>query len=83
MTNATKLPPDQRSALILTAAVKVANDSGLAEVTFKTVAKACVMSTTPRTVQHYFKIGDLRAAVVADPRASQEVRDDAVSMGMS
>ncbi len=82
MNNATKLSVAQRAAVILTAAIKVANEKGLHEVTFKTVAKACLVTTTPRTVQHYYNIGDLRAAVIADKRATQEVQDTAVAMGL-
>lgn len=82
MKNATKLPPDQRKALILSAAIDVANDKGLSEVSFDTVSKACRMKTTPRTVAHYFLIGDLRKAVIADMRATQEVRQEAVAMGI-
>lgn len=78
-----KLQPEERSALILSAAIKVANEKGLAEVTFKTTADACMIKTMPRTVAHYFKIGDLRRAVVADERANDEVRVDAVAMGIS
>ena len=78
-----KLPPDERRAVIMTAAVTVANERGLSEVTFKTVADACGMRTTPRTVSHYFKIGELRRATVADSRANKEVRDAAVAMGIN
>lgn len=78
-----KLAPDERVAVIVSAAVNVANEKGLSEVTFDTVSAACVMKTKPRTVAHYFKIGALRRAVVADERASDEVRDDATAMGIS
>lgn len=81
--NATKLQPDERSAVILSAAITVANEKGLSEVTFKSVADACLLKTMPRTVAHYFKIGDLRRAIVADVRASDEVRIDATTMGIS
>lgn len=81
--NATKLSPEERTAVILSAAVKVANEQGLSEVTFKTTADACLMKTKPRTVAHYFKIGDLRRAVVADERVIDEVRVAAVAMGIS
>lgn len=77
-----KLSPEERSAVILSAAIAVANDKGLSEVTFATTAAKCVMRTKPRTVAHYFKIGDLRRAVVADDRASDEVRAAAVAMGI-
>jgi len=82
MKNAAKLPPDQREALILTAAIEVANEKGLSEVSFDTVAAACRMQTTPRTVAHYFKIGVLRKSVADDIRSTQEVRQEAVAMGI-
>lgn len=81
-TNATKLPPGERSSVILSAAVEVANTRGLSEVTFKSVADACLMKTKPRTVSHYFKIGDLRRAVVADSRANDDVRAAAIALGI-
>ena len=77
-----RLAPDERCAVILSAAVQVANEKGLSEVTFATVASACKMRTKPRTVSHYFKIGELRRAVVTDSRASAEVKDDAFAMGL-
>ena len=80
--NTTKLPPDERIAVILSAAVDVANRDGLSEVTFRTVAARCVIRTKPRTVAHYLKIGALRRAVISDARSAQAVRDDAVSMGI-
>jgi len=82
MKNATKLPPEQRKALILSAAIEVANKKSLAEVSFGSVSTECTMKTTPRTVAHYFKIGELRKAIVADVRSSQEVRQEAVAMGI-
>ena len=78
-----KLAREERSAVILSAAIKVANEQGLTEVTFKSVAAECVMNTKPRTVADYFKIGELRRAVVADDRASDEVRSTAVAMGIT
>ena len=78
-----KLSPEDRTAVIVSAAVVVANDKGLSEVTFETVAAECVMKTKPRTVAHYFKIGELRRVVAADARVSDEVRQHAVAMGIS
>lgn len=76
-----KLPPDERKAVIITAAVEVANEKGIGELTFQNVAEACRMKTTVRTVCHYFKIGELRQAVINDERANKMVRDDAVALG--
>jgi DNA-binding transcriptional regulator YbjK len=80
--NASKLPRAQRHAVILSAAVIVANRDGLSEVTFKTTADACNMPTKSRTVSDYFKIGELRQAVIADSRTSAEVQTQAVAMGI-
>lgn len=82
MKNATKLPPDQRKAVIVTSGIKVANKDGLSQVCFATVAKFCTMPTTARTVAHYFKIGELRKAIIADERTNQDVRDEAIAMGI-
>lgn len=80
--NATKLQPHERKAVILSAALKVANDKGLSEVTFKSIADACQFKTMPRTVAHYYKIGEIRSAVASDSRASDDVKADAVAMGI-
>jgi hypothetical protein len=77
-----KLSPEDRSAVILSAAIEVANEKGLSEVSFSSTAAKCVMKTKPRTVAHYFKIGDLRRAVVNDDRANDDVRTDAIAMGI-
>jgi DNA-binding transcriptional regulator YbjK len=81
--NNAKLHPDERRAVIVSAAVNLANERGLSEVTFRSVAEQCRMPCEPRTVQHYFKIGELRCEVAADSRAHQSVRDDAVAMGIN
>ena len=82
MNTTAKLHPDERRAVIVSAAILVANDAGLSEVTFRTVSARCAFACTPRTVQHYFKIGELRREVVSDARANQMVRDDAAAMGI-
>lgn len=80
--NATKLPRLQRRAVVLSAAVSVANRNGLSEVTFKTTAEACTMPTKARTVSSYFRIGELRQAVISDSRSTNEVQAQAVAMGL-
>ena len=78
----TKLKPDDRKSVILAAAIHVANSNTLGEVNFKNVAEACRVTTTVRTVKHYYKIKDLRKAVAFDPRSSDMVKADAVAMGI-
>lgn len=60
-----RLEPDQRRAVIITAAVRIARDSGLHAVNHSTVATRCVVLTSKETVKHYFPTrGDLWRAVV-------------------
>jgi DNA-binding transcriptional regulator YbjK len=51
-----RLTPEQRRAVIVTSAVRVAKDVGLVNVTHSAVAKRCVTETSVHTVQHYFPI---------------------------
>ena len=60
-----RLEPNQRRAVIITAAVRVARDGCLADVTHGAVAKRCTVPTSTKTVKHYFgQRGDLWVAVV-------------------
>jgi Uncharacterized protein conserved in bacteria len=64
----TKLTHDQRRAVIITAALRIAADTGIWAVAHSTVAKRCVVPTSAATVKHYFPTkSDLwRATVAAD-----------------
>lgn len=77
-----RMEPEERKNVILSAAIELANDKGLSEVTFKTVAAKCIVQTEPRTVASYFKIGELRRAILLDHRTNGEVHGDAVAMGI-
>lgn len=77
-----KLQASERKALILNAAVTVANRDGLENVTFANVAGACEIATTPRTVQHYFHIADLREMAARHPAANRKVKETAAKMGI-
>jgi DNA-binding transcriptional regulator YbjK len=63
-----KLTHDQRRAVIITATLRIVQDTGIWAVAHSTVAKRCVVPTSAATVKHYFPTkGDLwRAAVAAD-----------------
>lgn len=50
-----RLQPANRRAVIISAAVAIARDHGLRNVTHGAVAKRCVIDTSAKTVRHYFK----------------------------
>lgn len=78
-----RLPAENREAVIVTAAVEIANNRGLAAVTHDAVARECKVATTPRLVRHYFrKTTDLWRAAASDERAAQTVRDEAIALGV-
>lgn len=76
----TRLTPDERSASILSAAVTIANEDGLTNVTPAMVTERSGIAR--RTVGHYFTMRDLRRAVAEDSRANKDVRDEAVALGL-
>lgn len=80
--NSPKLAPEQREAVIVTAAVNVANEDGFSQISLKTVASKCKPKTSVRTVQSYYTMDALRKIVLADTRTSQEARDEATGMGI-
>lgn len=53
-----KLTNEQRRAVIVAAALRVARDSGIWAVAHGTVAKRCVVPTSTATVRHYFPTKD-------------------------
>lgn len=64
-----KLPATTRRALILDAAIRVANRDGLLRVNWNAVAAECDMETSDRTVRAYFpRYQALWDAVAADER---------------
>lgn len=78
-----RLPKEQRRALIVSTAVMLANRADLTAVTPHNVAQHCEYSTSFMTVRRYFKTRSaLWSAVVIDPRASEAVRAQGVSLGL-
>ena len=74
-----RLEPEVRRAVIITAAITLANEHGLAAVTHDAVARSCSFKTTGRTVKHYFpRISELWKAVVDDGRAVSNPGPDGV-----
>lgn len=72
-----RLEPDQRRSVIITAALRVARDSGLVHVNHSTVSARCVTYTSPKTVKHYFRSrNDLwRAVLDADDTFEGQARE--------
>lgn len=64
-----RLQPEQRRALIITAAVRIAREGGLLAVTHGDVAKRCSIATSIATVKHYFpeRAAIWRSVVAACP----------------
>jgi len=76
-----KLPPDARRDVIVTAAVRIARESGIWAVAHGTVAKRCTVPTSTSTVKHYYPTKhDLWAPILIE---CPELRDEAVRMGWS
>ena len=79
----TKLTNEQRRAVIITAGLRIALDTGLWAVAHSTVAKRCVVPTSTATVKHYFGTKtDLWRAII-DADASGLASAQAVELGWS
>lgn len=78
-----RLEPEIREAVLLTAAVELANKHGLVEVTHEAVAKRVKPSCNKRTVERYFpRNKGLWLAIARDHRAELHVRQQAEGMGI-
>ena len=77
-----RLSRDERRAVILAAAVSVANQYGLTSVTHARVAAECSVPTTSRTVKNYFSRRELWGAVLSDVRTRQRVITEAKDFGV-
>ena len=75
-----RLNPRQRKAMILQAALKIAREDGLMAVTGDAVAKACPVTTSERTVRHYYKFENSlrRACIKNDP----ELKPEGIELGI-
>jgi AcrR family transcriptional regulator len=75
-----RLKPEQRRAVIITAAVAIAREHGLHRVTHGDVAKRCKIDTSVKTVRHYFADqAALWRAVVVEV---SEMIEDAKGLGL-
>lgn len=72
----TKLTHEQRRAVIITATLRLVQDTGLWSVAHSTVAKRCVVPTSAATVKHYFPTkGDLWNAAVTHDKTGKAARE--------
>lgn len=63
----TRMNATQRKKMIRNNATILANEIGLANLTFENVAERCPVKTSASTVRHYFQyIGDLQAEACGD-----------------
>lgn len=76
-----KLTEEQRRAVIMTAAMRIVDDSGLWAVSHGTVAKRCTVPTSAATVRRLYPTKDdmWRACIEADEGG--EVSRQAKEMG--
>lgn len=78
-----KLTADERKAVILTAGLRVARDTGLWSVTHSSVAKRCVVPTSAPTVKAYYATKrDLWSSII-DADDTGALRDAARELGWS
>lgn len=79
-----RLGPKQRRAIIITAAVRLANSEGIGAVTFENVGRECEFPVAAETVRHYFSTrNNLWRAVMLDERASASVREILSGMALA
>jgi DNA-binding transcriptional regulator YbjK len=71
-----RLQPEQRRAVIITAAVTIAREHGLHRVTHGDVAKRCKVETSIKTVRHYFadQVALWRAVMTEVPEMAEEAK---------
>lgn len=78
-----RLTRKQRKAIIIDAAVQIANKEGLATLTYIVIANQCSIRTSEWTVKHYFPTkAHLFSAVANNDKASKVVRIDAWNLGI-
>lgn len=72
-----RLKPDQRIAVIITAAGRIAKEQGLSSVTHGATAKRCTVQTSANTVRHYFKDRDALwvAVIAANPELTEQGKE--------
>ena len=81
--NGNKLPYPQRRAMIVSAAMRVAEARRLSGMSHDLVAEECSATTSTATVRRFFpRMVDLFDVVINDPRCTDETAEQARDMGM-
>jgi DNA-binding transcriptional regulator YbjK len=79
----TRLTDEQRRNVIVTAAVRLARDEGLAYVTHGSVAKRCSIPTSVSTVRRYFPRKEELLKAVLTETDDPLVHSVAAAMGIN
>lgn len=78
-----RLTAEQRYAIVLDAAVRLANRIGLANVNHRNTAKACEVYTSIATVRHYFpRKNDLWNAILKHKDVAENVKTGSLKLGV-
>jgi AcrR family transcriptional regulator len=82
MSEVRRFSPRVRRLVILDAAVALANEKGILEVTFDNVADRCQVDTSKHTVRKYFgTVQALCSEIIADPNCKAEVKEHGQKLG--
>lgn len=71
-----------KRAMLVTAALQVAEEEGLINVSHVTVAARCMVPTSEHTCRSYFTKDELFDGVLADPRCSEKIKRQARDIGI-
>lgn len=79
-----RLKAIQRRAAIVAAAVRIANERGLAEATFRTVSDHVIIPTSERLIRYHFTEHEkLWREVANHPEATADVQEQARVLGVA
>ena len=79
-----RLDKEQRINMIINIGCSIANNIGLYNVTFDTVAAQCPIATSPSTVRYHFpRLNDLLTAMVNSGNLSYNATMDAKVIGVT
>lgn len=79
----TRLGYEQRESIIISTGVIIANRDGLNAVNHTTIAAECPIKTSIPTVRFYFRRNsDLWRAVAMHDNVSNDVRSEAIALGV-
>lgn len=77
-----RFPKKIKTAMIVTAAIQIAEEEGLMYVTPASAAMRCMVPTSNQTVRTYFTKMELYSAILTDDRCSEKVKRQGKDMGL-